>query len=77
MKELTRFLAYTVATIAVILFVIFVARIDDGSTNLLPYTAILLVIVMPIVIGVFMGRREKSRRDAEAEAQRRRIEGGK
>ena len=62
MKELVRFLGYTGATVAIILFVIFMARFDNESGSLLPIIAFLMVIVLPVVVGVFMGRREQAKR---------------
>lgn len=62
MKELVRFFAYTGATVAVILFVIYMARFDNESGSLLPIVAFLMVIVLPVLVGVVMGRMEQAKR---------------
>jgi ABC-type proline/glycine betaine transport system permease subunit len=70
MKELIRFAAYSAATAAIIAFIIFMARFDDASGTLLVVIAILSVIVLPVAVGVFMGRREHARRAREESEQR-------
>lgn len=62
MKELVRFLGYTGATVAIILFVIFMARFDNESGTFLIAVAFLVVIVLPVVVGVLMGKREQAKR---------------
>lgn len=62
MKELVRFFAYTGATVAIILFVIFMARFDNESGTFLIGMASLAVIVVPVIVGILMGRREHAKR---------------
>ncbi len=63
MKELFRLLGYSAATIAMILLVIAISKVGV-SGNALVYSAIFVVVVLPVVIGIFMARREK--RDNQA-----------
>ncbi len=63
MKELFRLLGYSAATIAMILLVIAISK-AGVSGNALVYSAIFVVVVLPVVIGIFMARREK--RDNQA-----------
>jgi len=62
MKELMRMGAYIVATLAMIGIVVGVGQMDlpEGS---LAIAAIVIVVVLPVIIAVFMGKREK--RNAE------------
>ncbi|MDX9740405.1 MAG: hypothetical protein RBT81_04385 [Gammaproteobacteria bacterium] len=71
MKELIRFAGYSAATAAIILFIIFMARFDDASGTFLVSIAIVAVVVLPVMIGVFMGRREHARRRAREESEQR------
>lgn len=66
MKELVRFVSYSTATAVIILFVIFMARYDDESGTLLVIIGVLAVIVLPVLVGVFMGHREQVRRQRES-----------
>jgi predicted acyltransferase len=70
MKELVRFAAYSAATAAIIGFIIFMARFDNASGSLLVTIAIVAVIVLPVLVGVFMARREHARRAREESEQR-------
>jgi ABC-type proline/glycine betaine transport system permease subunit len=70
MKELVRFAGYSAATAAIIMFIIFMARFDDASGTFLVVTAIVVVIILPVLIGVFMGRREHARRAREESEQK-------
>ena len=62
MKELKRFAGYTSATLAVILILIWVAKTEGTGPTLL-YSSFFLVVVLPLVGGLLMVRREK--RNAE------------
>lgn len=62
MKELIRFFAYTGATAAIILFVIFMARFDNESGTFLIAVASVVVIVLPVIVGILMGKREQAKR---------------
>ncbi len=62
MKELIRFFAYTGATVAIILFVIFMARFDNESGTFLIAVASVVVIVLPVIVGILMGKREQAKR---------------
>ena len=58
MKELIRFSGYTLATLAMIGIVIGIAK-SSASPGMLAYSAIFIVVVLPLFIGVWMVRREK------------------
>lgn len=58
MKELGRFVGYTLATLLMIGVVLAIAKADTDEGTL-PIVAIIIVVVLPIIIAVFMGRREK------------------
>lgn len=58
MKELARFVGYTSATLAMIFLVIGIAR-AGVSPEVLAYSAIFVVVILPVVIGILMARREK------------------
>jgi ABC-type proline/glycine betaine transport system permease subunit len=58
MKELVRFVGYTLATIAMIMVVIGIAK-AGVSPSTLAYSAIFIVIVLPLFLGIWMVRREK------------------
>lgn len=62
MNELKRFAGYTIATVIIIGFVIFLARFGDESGTLLVSVGVLVVIVLPVVVSIFMGRRDHARR---------------
>ena len=59
MKELIRFAGYTLATIAMIMVLIGIAK-AGVAPGTLAYSAIFIVIVLPLFIGIWMVRREKS-----------------
>ncbi|MDR2876484.1 MAG: hypothetical protein LBV36_00350 [Chromatiales bacterium] len=61
MKELTRFVLYTVATALIILFIVFMARFDNKSGSFLVGFAVFMVVVLPVMVGLLMARRERSR----------------
>ncbi len=61
MKELIRFVGYTLATLAMIFLVIGIAK-SGVSGEALVYSAIFVVVILPVAIGIWMARREK--RDA-------------
>lgn len=58
MKELIRFAGYTFATIAMTMVVIGIAKAGVSPATL-AYSAIFIVIVLPLFIGIWMVRREK------------------
>lgn len=59
MKELFRFAGYTLATITMVFVVIGIAKAGVSPATL-AYSAIFIVIVLPLFIGIWMVRREKS-----------------
>lgn len=61
MKELRRLLGYGLGTAAVIALLIGVAAMQNSPSWLLPVAALLLVVVVPIVLGVVLTRRDKQR----------------
>jgi chromate transport protein ChrA len=67
MKELIRMFVYVVPTVAVIFFMIWLTRQEGMSDNFMVGVAILLVIIIPVVIGVVLARRERQQRDRESE----------
>lgn len=58
MKELVRFAGYTAATLAMIFLVIGIAK-TGVSPEVLAYSAIFVVVVLPVIVGILMARREK------------------
>ena len=58
MKELIRFAAYGTATIAMIFVVIGIAQ-SGVSASTFAYSAIFIVVVLPVAISILMARREK------------------
>ena len=58
MKELTRFLGYTAVTLVMVFLVIGIAKSDVSSATL-AYSAIFIVVVLPVVIAIWMANREK------------------
>jgi hypothetical protein len=58
MKELFRFAGYTLATLAMTLIVIGIAKMGV-SPSVLAYSAIFMVVVLPLFIGIWMARRER------------------
>lgn len=65
MKELTRFVLYSIATVAIILSIIFMARFDNESGSFLVGVGVFMVVVLPVAVGVLMARRERARHAAE------------
>lgn len=59
MKELGRFVGYTIATLVMIGVVIGIAKVDTGGNGVLATSAIVVVVVLPVIIAIFMGKREK------------------
>lgn len=57
MKELVRLAGYSAATIAMILLVTGISK-AGVSGNALVYSAIVVVVILPVVIGIFIARRE-------------------
>jgi Flp pilus assembly protein TadB len=58
MKEIFRFVGYAVATLAMIFLVIGIAK-AGASPGVLASSAIIIVVVVPVIIGIFMAKREK------------------
>jgi len=58
MKELGRFVGYTLATLLMIGVVLAIAKADTDEGTLAT-AAIIIVVVLPVVVAIFMGRREK------------------
>lgn len=58
MKELIRFFGYTVATVIMTFVVIGIAK-SEVSDETLAYSAILIVVVLPIIVSIWMAGREK------------------
>jgi len=58
MKELVRFVGYTIATLAMIGAVIAIAKADTANGTLAT-AAILIVVVLPVIVAIFMAKREK------------------
>ena len=58
MKELVRFVGYTLATLAMIGVVIAIAKADTPEGTLAT-AAILIVVVLPVIVAIFMAKREK------------------
>lgn len=57
MKELVRLVGYSAATIAMVLLVTGISK-AGVSGNALVYSAIVVVVILPVVIGIFIARRE-------------------
>ena len=66
MKELTRMVVYTVSTVSVIFFMIWLTGQEGLSGNFMVSVAILLIIIIPVVIGVVLARRERQQRERES-----------
>ena len=64
MKELSRFIGYTVATLVMVFVVIGIAK-SDVSDATLAYSAIFIVVVLPVIVGIWMASREKKGPAAE------------
>ncbi len=63
MKELVRFVSYTLATLLMIGVVIAIAKADTPNGTLAT-AAIVIVVVLPVIFAVFLAKREK--RNAES-----------
>lgn len=70
MKDLTRFLVYGGGAGAVVLFLSALAASGKLSGNLMVTIAILLVIILPIVLMIWVGKREQRARHSQDEGQR-------
>lgn len=66
MKELTRMVVYTVSTVSVIFFMIWLTGHENLSGNFMVGVAILLIIIIPVVIGVVLARKERQQRERES-----------
>ncbi len=62
MKELVRFVSYTLATLLMIGVVIAIAKADTPNGTLAA-AAIIIVVVLPVIFAIFLAKREK--RNAE------------
>ncbi len=62
MKELRRFVGYTLATLLMIGVVLAIAKADTEEGTLAT-AAIIIVVVLPLVAAVFIGRRDKKNTD--------------
>ncbi len=63
MKELVRFVGYTLATLLMIGVVIAIAKADTPNGTL-AIAAIVIVVVLPVIFAIFLAKREK--RNAES-----------
>ncbi len=63
MKELGRFVGYTLATLAMIGVVLVIAKADTEEGTLAT-AAIIIVVVVPVVVAVFMGRRDNKKAES-------------
>lgn len=59
MKDLINLAIYGLGTLAVIFLLIFGSQFDIVSANAVGVIAILAVVIVPVVIGVLMAKREK------------------
>ena len=58
MKELIRFFGYTVAAVIMTFVVIGIAK-SDVSDATLAYSAIFVVVVLPVIISIWLAGKEK------------------
>jgi len=63
MKELIRFVGYTIATLVMIGVVIAIAKAETPNGTL-AIAAIVIVVVLPVIFAIFLAKREK--RSAES-----------
>ncbi|HHH36223.1 MAG TPA: hypothetical protein ENK48_05275 [Gammaproteobacteria bacterium] len=61
MKDLKRLLVYGGSATAVIFFLSYLATSGEVSGNMMVAIAVLLVVVLPVVLMVWVGRRERAR----------------
>ncbi len=65
MKELKRLLIYGVSTAVVILILYTLATSGAVSGDLLLLVATLLVVVLPVALIIWVGKRERARRQSQ------------
>jgi len=63
MKELVRFVSYTLATLVMIGVVVAIAKAETPNGTLAT-AAIVIVVVLPVIVAILMAKREK--RNAES-----------
>ncbi|HHM04319.1 MAG TPA: hypothetical protein ENJ19_01070 [Gammaproteobacteria bacterium] len=61
MKDLVRFLTYAACTAAVVAVLSIVSQFESLRGDFLVILAVITVIVGPVLIGVWMGKRERSK----------------
>ena len=66
MKELQRMAVYVLSTVAVIGLLVKLVTGTGESGGLVGIVAVLAVVVLPVIIGVWMGKREKRQRENSA-----------
>ena len=66
MKDLINLAVYGLGTLAVILILIYGARIESFSSNAIGIFAIIAVVIAPVAIGLILAKRE--RKDSEEDA---------
>lgn len=59
MKDLINLAVYGLGTLAVILLLIYGARIDALSSNAIGIFAIISVVIAPVAIGLLLAKRER------------------
>jgi len=63
MKDLAQLAFYTILTVAAILLLVAMSRMESLPSSALVGTAMLLIIVIPVVIAVRMGKKEQARKN--------------
>lgn len=66
MKELQRMVVYVLLTVVVIGLLVKLVTSQGQSGGLVGIVAVLAVVVLPVVVGVWMGKREKREREKTA-----------
>jgi len=68
MKELGRFAGYTAATLVMIFVLIGIAK-SDVSPGMLAFSAIFIVVVLPVIASIFIAKSERSKIKKDEEQQ--------
>ena len=61
MKDLVQLLIYGGLTVAAILLLVAMSNMENISSNVVVFTSIMLVIVLPVVIGIRAAKKERER----------------
>lgn len=68
MKDLINFAGYAIAAVAMVVVLSAVAIHQDARGGLLAFLAVLAVVVIPVIVGIYMAKRERRKQNAQSKS---------